>query len=227
MSFDYEISTRRAYQDDRVAKSYHDLYTSRIGWRTLPAHFVAGRERRTIECFAKGLPHRKVLDLPAGTGKLAGIFALLGSDVVASDISESMLKLAESEYARIGYRRVSFTINDATHLEAFGPGQFDLVVCLRLLHRVPPALRILILAQFALIAPYTIVSYGIENIFHNARRSLRMVVFGGRTHARCSCSMAEARAEIESTFEIVKSAWIAPMLSQELIFVLKSKALSP
>lgn len=227
MSFDYEINTRQAYQDDRVATAYRDLYMSRIGWRNLPARVVTGRERRTIERFARRLPHRKVLDLPAGTGKLAGIFASLGSDVVASDISENMLRLAESEYARIGYRRVSFTIHDATHLEGFGPGKFDLVVCLRLLHRVPSALRQIMLAQFALIAPYTIVSYGIENRFHQARRFLRRVAFGGHAHARCYCSMAEAKAEIESTFEIVESAWIAPILSQELIFLLKSKEVSP
>lgn len=223
MCFEYERNTRLAYQNDRVAKAYHDLYTSRNGWRNLPARVVARRERRTIEGLARGLPHHKVLDLPAGTGKLAGLFASLGSDVVASDISESMLKLAKAEYAKIDYPRVSFMINDAINLEAFGRRQFDLVVCLRLLHRVPPTLRKIMLAQFARVAPYTIVSYGIENALHKARRSVRAVVFGGHANARCSCSMAEARAEVESAFEIVESAWIAPMLSQELIILLKSK----
>lgn len=226
MNFDYERRTRQAYQDDRVARAYQDLYASGNGWRNYPAHVVARHERRTIAGLASLVPHQKLLDLPTGTGKLAGVFATLGSDVVASDISDSMLKLARDEYARIGYRHVSFTINDAIDLDGFGRGQFDLVVCLRLLHRVPSALRKIMLAQFARVAPYTIVSYGIENAFHKARRSMRTVVFGGHASARCSCSMATARAEVESAFEILKRAWVAPLLSQELVFLLKSKPLS-
>jgi 2-polyprenyl-3-methyl-5-hydroxy-6-metoxy-1,4-benzoquinol methylase len=224
MSFDYERQTRDAYQDGRVAREYHDLYAAKAGWRNLPARIVAHRERRIIEAFARRVPHRKILDLPAGTGKLAGVFAALGSDVVASDISSSMLRLAEAEYSRIGYKRASFMVNDAIDLSEFRRVQFDLAVCLRLLHRVPPALRKLMLMQFSLIAPYTIVSFGIENIFHKTRRSLRVALFGGRMSTRCFCSMANARAEIEPTFEIVEGAWIAPGLSQELIFLLKSRS---
>lgn len=224
MRFDYERNTRLAYRNDNVAKAYHDLYASSTGWRSLPARFVARRERRVIEGFARRLPHRKVLDLPAGTGKLAGLFAALDSDVVASDVSESMLKLAAVEYARIGYGHVEFSINDAIDLQAFGAGHFDLVVCLRLLHRVPAALRKTMLAQFASVAPYAIVSYGIDNAFHKARRCARAVTFGGRARPPCACSAAEARAEIESAFGIVASVWIAPALSQEMIFVLKSRA---
>lgn len=224
MSFDYVRRTRLAYQDARVARAYHDLYASHTGWKGIPAHVVAWREQHTIGYLARQVPHRKVLDLPAGTGKLAGLFAALGSDVVASDISESMLNLAKAEYARIGYRNVAFSINDAIDLSAFGRGQFDLVVCLRLLHRVPPVLRKTMLAQLASVAPCAIVSYGIDNAFHNARRSLRVAVFGGRASARCACSMAEARAEIEHHFEIIESAWVAPMLSQELVLRLRSKS---
>lgn len=225
MHFDYERNTRLAYQGERVAKAYHDLYTSGSGWRGLPARIVARREQRTIECLASRLPHHRILDLPAGTGKLAGTFAALGSDVVASDISTSMLDLAEVEYGRIGYRRVSFSVNDAVDLSAFGRGQFDLVVCLRLLHRVPAVLRRTMLAQFARVAPCTIVSYGIDNGFHKARRRVRTLLFGARARARCACSEATARAEVGSAFDVVDSAWIAPLLSQELVFVLRSKAL--
>lgn len=222
MTFDYERRTRLAYQDVRVAKAYHELYTARTGWRNLPAHVVAHRERRAIGRLARRILHAKVLDLPAGTGKLASTFATLGSDVVASDISASMLALAEAEYTRIGYRRVSFSVNDALDLEGLRCARFDLAVCLRLMHRVPPAVRQPMLAQFASIAPYAIVSYGIENAFHKVRRALRTVAFGGHASARCACSMAEARAEVGRVFEIVGSAWVAPMFSQELVFLLKS-----
>lgn len=223
MRFDYERNTRLAYQDDRVAQAYRELYTSRTGWRSIPARVVARRERHTVAALARRLPHDRILDLPAGTGKLAGVFAALGAEVVASDVSASMLKLAKAEYARIGYRHVAFVIGDAANLAAFARRPFDLVVCLRLLHRVPPGLRRSMLAQFAKVAPYTIVSYGIDSAFERARSSVRKAVFGGRAHSPCSCSTAQARAEVESAFAIAARVWIAPALSQELVFLLKSK----
>ncbi len=44
-----------------------------------------------------------MLDLPAGTGKLATVFADLGSQVTACDISEKMLEFAAKEYQRLWY----------------------------------------------------------------------------------------------------------------------------
>lgn len=225
MGFDYERRTRGAYQDVRVAKAYRDLYATKNGWRNLPARVVTRRERRTVADLIGRVPHRRILDLPAGSGKLAVVLAACGSEIVAADISESMLRLARAEYARIGYRRVSFTVADAVDLDKFAHAPFDLAVCLRLLHRVPCELRRTMLAEIASVAPYAIVSYGIENSFHKARRVLRKTVFSGHTWSRCSCSMAEARTEVESSFEIVERAWIAPVLSQELIFLLRSKAI--
>lgn len=223
MNFDYERNTRGFYQNDATAQWYHEMFVSSKNWRNLPSRVVARRERRAIKRLLTQVPHRTALDTPAGTGKLAGIFAALGTQVVASDISASMLKLAEAEYARIGYDRVSFQLADATDLGQFESAGFDVVVCLRLLHRVPPALRRTMLGELACVASHAIVSFGIENGFHAMRRSVRASVFGGSNESLCFCSMSEARAELEPMFEIVRHAWIAPALSQEMIFLLKPK----
>lgn len=223
MNFDYDRDTRKFYQNDATAQRYHQMFVSPNGWRNLPSRVVARKERRAIEALLAQVPHRTALDMPAGTGKLAGIFATLGTQVVASDISASMLKLAAAEYAGIGYDRVSFRVADATDLGDFGNGAFDVVVCLRLMHRVPPSLRRTMLGELAHVASHAIVSFGIENGFHAMRRSVRASVFGGLNDSLCFCSMAEARAELEPMFEIVKHAWIAPALSQEVIFLLKPK----
>lgn len=223
MNFEYERDTRNFYQNDATAQRYHAMFVSPNGWRNLPSRVVARRERDAIEHLLKQIPHRSALDIPAGTGKLAGTFAALETRVVASDISASMLKVAEAEYSRIAYDRVSFRVEDATDLGSFGNGEFDVVVCLRLMHRVPASLRKVMLRELARVAPHAIVSFGIENGFHRTRRAVRAAVFGGLKDSLCFCSMAEARKEMAPMFEIVERVWIAPALSQEVVFLLKSK----
>lgn len=223
MNFDYERNTRGFYQNDDTARRYHDMFMSPKGWRNLPSRVVARRERRAIENMLARVPHRTALDLPAGTGKLAGIFAALGTRVVASDISSSMLKLAEAEYSRAGCKGAVFQVEDATDLANFRDGSFDVVVCLRLMHRVPAALRKRMLREFARVAPHAIVSFGIENGFHRARREVRAAVFGGSRDTLCFCSVEQARDELSPDFDILRQVWIAPALSQEMVFQLRSR----
>jgi len=223
MKFDYERDTRRFYQDDAKAQRYHDMFTSPGGWRNLPSRVVAHRERRVVQALLARVPHASALDIPAGTGKLASVFASLGTRVVASDIAPSMLKRAESEYRKAGYAQIDCRIADAADLACFDDDAFDVTVCLRLMHRVPASLRESMLREFARVAPYALVSFGIENGFHRMRRAARAAIFGGLKDGLCFCSSAEARAELEPLFEIVAKIWIAPALSQEVIFLLRSK----
>jgi SAM-dependent methyltransferase len=223
MDFDYERDTREFYQDEATAQRYHDMFTSPSGWRNLPSRVVAQRERRAMRDLLARIPHRSALDIPAGTGKLADVFAALGTRVVASDISSSMLKRAEAEFSKAGHSQVDFRVADAADLGAFGDDAFDVVTCLRLMHRVPSSLRALMLQEFARVAPWAIVSYGIENGFHALRRRTRAAIFGGQKDTLCFCSFARACAELAPQFEIVAKTWIAPALSQEIIFLLRSR----
>ncbi len=223
MSFDYERDTRAFYQDAATAKRYADMYTARSGWRNLPSRLVARCEQRVIAAALARVPHATALDLPAGTGKLAGVFAALGTRVVAADISASMLDRARAHYAAAGCTDVDCRVADASDLAEFTPAAFDVVVCLRLLHRVPPALRARMLREFARVAPYAIVSFGIETPFHRTRRAVRAAIFGGRHAPLCFCSLAAAEAELAPVFEILSHTWIARALSQELVFVLRAR----
>jgi ubiquinone/menaquinone biosynthesis C-methylase UbiE len=226
MRFNYERDTRSFYKSDSVAARYHDMFAASGGLKNLPSRLVAGRERRTIETLLASIPHESVLDLPTGTGKLADVFARLGSRVTACDISENMLEIARGEFRKINYDRVDFGLADATDLSRFQNASFDAAVCLRLMHRVPPAVRHTMLAEFARVASYLVVSFGIETLYHGIRQSLRSKVFGGAVDTMCFCSLANARREVEPLFEIQQEVWIAPALSRELIFLLKSRALA-
>jgi len=223
MNFDYERDTRTFYQNEATAQRYHDMFMSRSGWRNLPSRVVARRERRAVKDMLERVPHRSALDIPAGTGKLAGVFASLGTRVVASDISASMLKRAETEFSRVGHRDVSFQVADAAELGEFADAAFDVAVCLRLMHRVPSGLRVRMLKELARVAPYAIISYGIENGFHKLRRRTRAAIFGGQKDTLCFCHLSEALAELQPHFDVEAKTWIAPAVSQELIFLLRSK----
>jgi 2-polyprenyl-3-methyl-5-hydroxy-6-metoxy-1,4-benzoquinol methylase len=161
MAFDYEAETRKHYQDDATAADYHEAFASRRGLRAWRFRVVAGRERALVGALLSRVPHGTVLDLPAGTGKLASLLAPLGARVTACDLSPNMLAIARQEYAAAGLSDARFEICDAERIGATLGGRFDVAVCLRLMHRVPAQVRRAILRELAGMAGHTIVSFGI------------------------------------------------------------------
>jgi 2-polyprenyl-3-methyl-5-hydroxy-6-metoxy-1,4-benzoquinol methylase len=225
MTFDYQRDTREYYQNAAVATAYHAGFAGAGGgWRTLRFRAVADRERAAIAAFLRRVPHRRILDLPAGTGKLAPVFAALGGSVVACDIAGAMLEIAQQEYAAAGCVDADFRICDAERLTATIDERFDVAVCLRLLHRVPVEARQRILAELAACADHAIVSMGIESGYHKVRRHWRSRLLGGGASALCYDSSATVRSQLEAHFEILATRWVLPGLSQEMVFLLRPKS---
>ena len=221
MGFKYQQKTKEYYQSTDVATAYHAAFAGGGGWRTLRARTVAARERKVVTEFLERIPHSRILDLPAGTGKLAPVFAALGGSVVACDISASMLEIARREYPAAGCSNATFRVCDAEQITGTLQQRFDVAVCLRLLHRVPSEVRGRILAGLAASADYTIASMGIEAPYHRARRHVRRLLFGGGTDTLCYERLATVRAELKANFEIMAQTSILPGLSQEMIFLLR------
>lgn len=223
MGFDYKKNTREGYLDDNVAQVYHDAFAKDSGFRSWRFKMVAARETSTVRRFLERIPHSSVVDIPAGTGKLASMLSDLGSAVVACDISENMLAIARRVYDAIGYHRVEFKICDAARMTEAVPGKVDAIICLRLMHRVPAEVRMAILEQFHASATHVVVSYGIETPYHRARRIIRALIFGGGTDRLSYEDPLSIRAEIETKFEIVDEKSILPFLSQEHIFLIRPR----
>ncbi len=222
-AFDYERETRRHYQDDGVAAAYHDAFTTAGGWLGLRTRTVAERERAVVSAMLGRVPHATVLDVPAGSGKLAPVMKALGARVTACDISPNMLALAGREYAAAGLDDARLVVGDAEHLRAFVSGRFEAAVCLRLMHRVPPHVRRNILRELAAAAEHTIITYGAETPVHAVRRRLRGRLMGGNTRPLCYASPAEIVAEVSERFEVLERAWIVPWLSQEIALLLRPR----
>ncbi|MFQ5733878.1 MAG: class I SAM-dependent methyltransferase [Planctomycetaceae bacterium] len=93
----------------------------------------------------------RVLDVPAGTGRLTVPFARR-FEVVAADVSNDMLALARRKAENRGVH-VRFQQCDVAHLP-FGDGTFDAVVTVRLFQHLPTAMAPDVIDElFRVVAP--------------------------------------------------------------------------
>lgn len=130
---------RDRYRDPDEARTY-DARRFR-SWR---GRLIDRREQVLIAraLDAAGIaPPGRILDLPAGTGRLAPLLTEYAIDTFGADLSREMLGQAT------GYGRRA-VIADAVALP-FPDGVFDAVVSLRFTAHLPPAVRRLALSEMA------------------------------------------------------------------------------
>jgi SAM-dependent methyltransferase len=123
----YEAHTKLHYQDPATAEEY----AVRQSWRRSPAEWVIGRlEIRQINAGLRlvGAGASSVVDIPAGSGKLTALLSGRYPRYIAADISAEIMQFIPVPVPK--------TRTDVTSLP-FADQALDLVVCLRLLHRVP------------------------------------------------------------------------------------------
>src|SRR5437867_1921955 len=76
-------------------------------------------------------PGERVLDIACGNGLTSRRMAALGAEVIASDFSEQMIKLAKNRSV-IDLNRIQYLVVDATNYDALlelGEGTFDAALC--------------------------------------------------------------------------------------------------
>lgn len=216
--FNYDSEMKGYYKSDEVAKQYHGAFSEGGAWRH---RVIANRERKVVESLLRYVSHNSILDIPTGTGKLAPVFAKLDSSVVACDISENMLRIAETEYERVGCYNAKFQVCDAEGITETLDEAFDVAVCLRLLHRVPQETKRRILRELGSVADHVIASTAVESAFHQARRWIRRQLLGGDERGHCYETPAMTKEIFTDGFEILASKHVLPLLSQERVYLLK------
>jgi len=122
----YSSGTRRHYQDHHVASEYSARLRTSTTDRVLT--WLEVRAVRHALDRLPGSPWTRVVDVPAGTGKLISLLASRSATYFALDISPAMMSFIELNPVRV--------VADAEHLP-LRPATVEVVVCLRLLHRVP------------------------------------------------------------------------------------------
>jgi len=112
--------------DAEIAASYEEDRRKEHIW-ALEQSYMA----RVIQRIPAG---RSLLDIPVGTGRFIPEYEAQRLEVLGVDISESMLSEARS---RVTGSSVRLELGDARSLSC-ADGSFDVVVCWRLLHLIPP-----------------------------------------------------------------------------------------
>jgi ubiquinone/menaquinone biosynthesis C-methylase UbiE len=118
----YRGSNAEQYDDVRF-RSLRGWVVDALEWRLL-ARSLRRLERSSGECHS-------IVDVPVGTGRMALRLTLSGIDVTALDVSEDMLRIAESKGAAAAYVAGSI---EALHLE---DASVDVSVSVRLYGHLP------------------------------------------------------------------------------------------
>lgn len=220
-TFDYGSDMKEYYKSDHMANEYHEAFSEQGSWRH---RIIADRERKAVKTLLNRVPHGKVLDIPTGTGKLAPVFATSHSSVMACDISENMLRVAESEFTRAGHQAARFQVCDAEQIAETLNETFDVAVCLRLLHRVPSETKRTILHELGAVADHVIAPTAVESSFHKARRWVRRSLLGGDERGHCYETPKVTQDIFTDGFQIIDSKHVLPLVSQERVYLLKPDA---
>ncbi len=122
--------------------------------------------KRLLETVDGDIVARSILDMPCGTGRMFPFLSDLGFDVYSADSSPFMVEQAKENLAALGMRvnPAKFAVADAFKTD-FDDGQFDIVLCNRLLHHFSsPESRQAILKELRRIAKHFVI----VSFFHNA-----------------------------------------------------------
>lgn len=223
--YTYEEDTKSFYQDSETAEKYHESFKDPSGLNGIRFKLVSSGERSAVERFLDRVPVESIVDVPAGTGKLAPVLASTNGHILSVDVSQEMLSIARSEYRRLEYEEVEFLRGDVESISSIVGTEFNVAVCLRLLHRVPRENKMTILRELSEIAGHAIISFGVESRYHRIRRSIRSQLLGGgdQDYDACYERLDEIESFLKPNFRILGRQWVVPMLSQEVVYLLKSR----
>ena len=98
-------------------------------------------------------PGREVLDVPIGTGRFLRLYE--NRSVVGADLSQPMLREAELRGRQVTGLEVTLVRASITDLP-FEASRFDLIVCWRMLHLLPPEVVMAAFAELARVCRGTV-----------------------------------------------------------------------
>ena len=123
-----DLHLRRGY--DREAERY-----DAVRYHSAEGQFFSDLELTVLKAWLQPGPGTKILDVPAGTGRLCVGLAQTGATVVGGDISRNMLQAAATK-ARTQKARVQFAQVNGAGLP-FADNTFDAVASFKFFHLIP------------------------------------------------------------------------------------------
>jgi len=139
------------------------------------------------------------LDVPSGFGRFCAVLLQVSSRLIDADRSESMALRASTRAKELGGKETGGVGADLTQLP-FRDGQFDVVLCMRLLHHIHDAqARQRMFAELARVTKkHVVISFYDKNAIHQLQRTLSTITNKKRRASRIFFyPVAQFRAEIE------------------------------
>ena len=213
----YDVETRRHYDTDRAL--VYDRQITGLTWMRFATWLEARIVARLLTSF-KLDETDLALDMPCGTGLLGPVFAGQRCRAMPCDISLDMMR-----YARINYRGANLFAmvqGDLAQIP-FADGNFDAVVSIGLMHRVPPEIRGRFLTELRRIAKRDlIVSYSVDTPLQRLKQWLIKRVRRSHISASDPTPWRVIQSELqEHGLEIVRKFTVAPLASAEIILHLR------
>ena len=129
MLYDQTLSRVETYFDKTASKTWEQL-TSDAPVSKIRQTVRAGRERmrhKLLNRLPKEIKGARILDAGCGTGQLTAELVKRGASVVATDISQSLIKIAKERISDRHHNKINFHVGD---LCSKNLGKFDYVVAM-------------------------------------------------------------------------------------------------
>jgi ubiquinone/menaquinone biosynthesis C-methylase UbiE len=212
------FNPRTWYRNDQVAVQYDSERFSSIPGRVF--NFL---EKRALGNAFKAIPRDAyVLDVPCGTGRITALHLARGCRVMAMDISPQMVRVAQDKLTSYG-DRVQYHVGDLASLD-LPVGAFDAVSCIRFLCHFNGADRVSFLQSAADVSKeWVVVNVAYSNGWYRLRRRVKKLLRNDNP-IRYSVDETTLRKELaESGLEIVRRFYALPLVSEDLILLLRRK----
>lgn len=210
---------KKRYQATDVAGVY-----DHVRFASLKGQLTDRLEKRAIEKALRKttLLNGLVLDIPCGTGRMTELLLNKGFEVVAADISEAMMAHAIKRNGHLS-NKVKFLKADVEHLN-FEDNSFDLVLTIRLMHHIPPALHMVVLKElWRVTRKWVIITFSNKFSLQNIRRDM---ISSFTKSPRYSINPSLFRREVnQAGFAIVEYTHILPLFSETVTVLLEKRIL--
>ena len=140
--------------DTRLDQYMRDSYTSqadnydRVRYTSWEGSYFVDLEVRALRQWISEPASVRVLDIPAGTGRLSIPLAEMGAEVHGVDITERMVRKAQEKARQRGLQNISLRVANGRHLPF--PGEtFDIVTSFKFFHLIPNGEKHLFIQEMA------------------------------------------------------------------------------
>ena len=210
----YEDETKNRYRSEIEAVSYKDGYTNGYSLRVLKNKFIAFCEQRAVMKAAGYCDAiHKVIDIPCGTGKMTNLLSEKYELYVGVDMSYEMMQQIHD------VKGLTFIQGDATAIP-FADKSTDLVVSLRLMHRLPSEIKYKFINELSRISSkYIIFSFSDNILAHRILLKIK-ILLGLVPEKVIADSIEDYHSLLESRgFSLEKKIFVLPMVSNQIIYL--------